>query len=259
MIILPETQQPFANFVLRGESQKRILPFVKANGLTAEQRLNVYRNNTQLGLTEALRDGYPVVNKLVGTKFFNQLAGNFLKRHPPTNGCLLFFGSQFSDFIDHYEPTSTLPYLPDVARLEWLWHEAFHEANGAALDITVLTKVDTNTYGNLGLILQPSARFLVSEFPILEIWQSNQESYEGDGFVDLAKRGCRLLIYRPALEIVIIPLSEADYLFLNLLDEGLTLTQVVKQVIAKDSTFDVLTTLQLWFAYGLFSDFFIKV
>ena len=47
---------------------------IKDNQLTPQQCLSIYRNNTQLGLTEALRDGYPVLNKLVGTEFFNHLA-----------------------------------------------------------------------------------------------------------------------------------------------------------------------------------------
>jgi len=255
---LLETQRRFTNYVLRDLGQVSAVEGIKGNGLDAKQRLAIYRNNSQLGLTEALRDGYPVVNKLVDTDFFNHLARNFIQRYPPKAGCLLSFGANFADFIADFQPAAGLPYLPDTARLEWFWHEAFHEADAAALDIARLALIDPISYGNLGFSLHPSARFLVSGFPVLKIWQTNQEGYEGYGRINLDEGGCQLLIYRPELEVIIAPLNEAEHLFLNLLDMKLTLTQAVEQVITKDSIFDVQQSLQRWIANGLFIDFFIN-
>jgi hypothetical protein len=258
MLTLSEVQQPFTNYVLCGESQKQILPYIKPNGFTPEQRLNVYRNNTQLGLTEALRDGYPVVNKLVGTEFFNQLARSYIRRYPPKAGCLLCYGGGFAEFIQDYQPANGLPYLPDVARLEWLWHEAFHEADAFALDMAKLATMAPEAYDKLGFVLHPSARFLASDFPILKIWQANQEGYESDGRINLDEGGCRLLVYRPQLEVVIIPLDETDYLFLTLLDRKQTLTQAVEHVLSLVPKFNVQTVLKHWIGNGLITDFFIN-
>lgn len=258
MYTLPEVQKPFTDFVLRGESQNRILPFIKPNGLTPEQRLNVYRNNTQLGLTEALRDGFPVVNKLVGAEFFNHLARSYIRQHPPKEGCLLFFGGQFADFIADFKAAQGLPYLPDVAKLEWLWHEAFHEADAAALDIAMFSKVDPDAFGKLGFALHPSVRFLASNFPVLRIWQANQEDYEGDGHISLDEGGCQSLIYRPKLEVEIVALNEGEYLFLTLLEKEVTLSQALEQVTINNPSFDILAVLQRWFANGLFTEFYIK-
>ena len=258
MFTLHEIQGQYLDYVLHCKGQALVAESIKCNGLTAEQRLSVYRNNTQLGLTEALRDGYPVVNKLVGSEFFKHLARSYIRCYPPKAGCLLFFGEQFADFIADYEPASSLPYLPDVAKLEWLWHEAFHEADATALDIAIFAKVDPDAYGKLGFALHPSARFLASDFPVLRIWQANQEGYEGDGHISLDEGGCQSLIYRPKLEVEIVALNEGEYLFLTLLAKEVTLTQALEQVTTNNPSFDILAVLQRWFANGLFTEFYIK-
>lgn len=258
MLTLPETQQQFVDFVLREKDQSPILNGVKSNGLTAGQRLNIYRNNTQLGLTEVLRDGYPVVNKLVGAEFFNRMARDYIRHYPPTAGCLLFFGKEFAGFITGYPPAAGLPYLPDVARLEWLWHEAFHEADAPSLEIRALAQLNPGVYGQLSLSLHPTARLFVSGYPILRIWRTNQDGYEGGQAINLNEGGCRLLIFRPELEVEISALDETEFLFLNLLEQGLTLLQAVEQAIEKDAAFNVQVALHHWFAAGLFTAFSLK-
>jgi len=255
---LHETQRHFTNYALRDLGQDLAAEGIKSNGLTAQQRLAIYRNNTQLGLTEALQDGYPVVNKLVGTEFFNQLARSYIHRHPPKAGCLLSFGNQFADFIAAFEPAAGLPYLPDMARLEWCWHEAFHEADAKRLAMSTLAKVDPAAYGKLGFTLHPSSRFLASDYPSLKIWQSNQEGYDGNGRIDLDEGGCHLVIYRPEWDVVIISVQEVEYQFLNFLAMKLSLVQAVEQVIGKAPHFDVQAVLQHWITNGLLTDIYHK-
>jgi hypothetical protein len=255
---LHETQRYFSHYVLRDLSQELAVNGIKGNGLEATQRLAIYRNNTQLGLTEALRDGYPVVNKLVGVEFFNYLARSYIRRHPPKAGCLLSFGGDFADFITEFQPAEGLPYLPDVARLEWSWHEAFHEADACALDSTVLAMVAPDAYDKLGFTLHPSVRFLASNYPILKIWQANQENYEGVDRTNLDEGGCHLLVYRPELEVNIMSLNDAEYLFLSLLDMKLTLKQAVEQVLMKEPNFDVQPILQQGMMSGILTNIFFK-
>ena len=189
---LHELQRDFARSVLQGGVAvgNRIRP----NGLTAAQRLAVYRNNTFMGLTEALRDGYPVVHRLVGDGFFNRLASAYVARHPPQSGCLLEYGGHFPAFVAEYRPAHGLPYLADVARLEWLWQVAFHEAGADGLDLTALADVPTECHEELRLRLHPTVRLMVSDYPVLRIWENNQAGHAGDDRISLQEGGCRLLV-----------------------------------------------------------------
>lgn len=257
MPMLSETQSRFAAYVLRDIGSAQAAEGIKTNGLSAEQRLYIYRNNTQLGLTEALRDGYPVINKLVGTEFFNLLARIYIRRFPPKAGCLLFFGGQFADFITDFKPAEGLPYLPDVARLEWLWHEAFHEADAAALDIASLADINSDSYSDLGFALHPTVRLIASSYPILPIWQTNQDDYQSDGNINLDEGDYRLLVYRPELDVLLVALPEAEFQFLSSLAKGLTLCEAVDAALLTDRHFNLSPVLQYWFANGLFTDFFV--
>lgn len=253
---LHETQRRFSRFVLNGSGQAQAIAAIKGNGLSAEQRLAIYRNNTQLGLIEALRDGYPVVNRLVGNDFFNHLAAGYVQHYPPKSGCLLSFGGQFADFVADFQAVRNLSYLADTARLEWLWHESFHEADGAELEIAKLADVAPDLYGTLVFVLQPSARFLASDFPVLRIWQLNQADYQDDERIDLNEGGCRLLVYRSGLMVEMVPLHDSECLFLSLLGAGLSLSEAIGQVFIKDSDFDVPASLQYWVAAGLFTNIY---
>lgn len=250
---LHEVQRDFSNFVLRESGQA--LAGIIANGLEPMQRLAIYRNNTLLGLTEALRDVYSVVNSLVGESFFNRLAQAYILDFPPQSGCLLSFGGQFAGFLSAFAPAQGLPYLPDMAQLEWFCHEAYHEADETGLDVSSLAGVPANLYGDLRLQLHSTARFLASGYPVLRIWQSNQSNYTGDDRINLDEGGCRLLVFRPELEVEIVQLDDAEYRFLTALSSGVTLTNAVTQVYADYPEFDVQACLQRCLGRALLTGF----
>lgn len=252
---LLETQRDFSRYVLQNSDQ--IPDGIKANGLTPEQRLSIYRNNTRLGLTEVLGEVYPVVNKLVGDAFFIRLAQAYINLHPLQSACLLGFGGQFAEVIAGFKDAQDLAYLPDTARLEWYWHETYHEADDSPLDVSALAQLDAASFEQLGFKVHPTTRFIVSDYPIGRIWANNQSDSQQEALIDLNEGGCRLLLYRPELEVEIVSLTEANYQCLTALASGLTLIQAVEPIIKAHPDFDIQSLLQHWLLMGLLTDFFI--
>ncbi|NNG62362.1 DUF2063 domain-containing protein, partial [Pseudomonas fragi] len=78
-----------------------------------ESRFAVYRNNVQKGLINALAFSYPVVARLVGEYFFQEMARLFIKKSPPDSPIMSTYGVRFADFIGDFEPARSLPYLAD--------------------------------------------------------------------------------------------------------------------------------------------------
>ena len=87
---------------------------------SAQQRLQLYCNNFIIGLTEVLVSVYPTVNVMIGSDCFEQIARQHILNHPLLQGDVTLYGDHFSDTIAA-QPTliSRLPYLVDLARLEW--------------------------------------------------------------------------------------------------------------------------------------------
>ncbi len=211
----------------------------------AERLLQIYRNNVFVSLTGALAAVHPVVQRLVGEGFFQYAADGYIRHHPPARGNLHDFGESFAEFLASFEPAGTLAYLPDVARLEWLWHEAFHAPDAPPLALERLAQVPPAEYAALRFTLHPAARLLASPWPILRIWQANQESAAGEiAPVSLDEGGVRLLIRRRELEVAIEPLGAGDHALLTAFRDGLTLAAATDAALAAEPDFDLPARLQ---------------
>ncbi|MBD9357812.1 HvfC/BufC N-terminal domain-containing protein [Methylomonas albis] len=255
MYRLHDLQRDFSRFVC--QETQRLPPDIMANGLSAAQRLSIYRNNTRLGLTEALRDTYPVVNCLVGDAFFNRLAADYVKCYPLQAASLLTYGGHFAELIARFEAAQDLPYLADIARLEWLWHEAYHAGDAQPLPLSALARIDPAQYAQLAFRLHPSARVIASDYPIERIWASNQPEYQGREYIDLVAGGCRLLLYRPQWQVEIHYLAADEYQFLTLLGSGQALNQAVETVMRDHPDINIPLLLQQWLRKGLLTDFYL--
>lgn len=172
-------------------------------------RFEVYRASVEANLGNALRDTYPVVNRLVGEDYFGQVARAYLRAHPSRSGDIHAFGAEFESFLAAQDSAEDFPYLPDVARLECLAHQAFHAADAEPITLGALAELPSESYG--GLCLLPSVRLMHSEFPVHRIWQINQESWAGDAVVRLEEGGVRLAVTREGLDIALLPLEAETY------------------------------------------------
>ena len=55
-------------------------------------RLNVYRNNIAYAAVRALEALYPSLCRLMGQAFFERIAADFARTHPPPHGRLVEYG-----------------------------------------------------------------------------------------------------------------------------------------------------------------------
>ena len=96
------------------------------NGSDPAHRFAVYRNNVTSALSDVLADSFPVTQQLVGEAFFRALAQVFVRAHPPRTRVLAHYGHELPEFVAQFPPAAGLPYLADVARLEWQRLQALH-------------------------------------------------------------------------------------------------------------------------------------
>lgn len=91
------------------------------NGLFAHPgRLTIHRRHTRVSLTTALARAFPAIERLVGESFFAAAAARFIATEPPRDPVVALYGAGLPDFLGRLEACAGLPWLADVARLEWL-------------------------------------------------------------------------------------------------------------------------------------------
>jgi len=208
-----------------------------------DRRFGVYRNNVNVGLVEALMATYPVVLRLVGEEFFRGMARVYVGGTLPKTPVLIQYGGDFAAFIDGFEPARSLPYLPDVARLEWAWNVAYNAADRDPLAPEALAGIDPDRIASLTFDLHPSLQIVSSRWPVLEIWQTNTNDAAVQP-VDLARGGGDVLVLRPAYEVELRKLPPGGAAFLSALADGLSLGAAFEQAAAGTADFDLTVNLQ---------------
>lgn len=204
----------------------------------ALQRFNVYRNNFIVLNSEALADMYPVVQRLVGAPAFQQLARAYVREFPPLHRTLLLYGDRFADFLGALPELSGLPYLPDVARLEYAWTQSYHAADAAPLSRSELDRIEPEALSRLHLVPHPSLHCMQSEYPVLRIWQSNASPGDEET-VSLDEGGCRLLLLRPQLDVEIRSAGPGDFSLLVNLQQGKSLAAAYEAAVQAAPDFDL--------------------
>lgn len=224
MTPLRELQAAFRRSILDNEDAA-VAPLVVADRLAAEQRLQVYRNNTFTSLRAALETTFPVVCRLVGDDFFRGAARAFVRQHPPTAPCLGEYGAEFAGFLADFPPARALPYLGDVARLEWALNESHLAAVAVALDPQAIAGLPAADYPALRFVLHPASRLVESRFPIDRIWTANQPGADSDAVIDLATGGCSLLVCRDSRGAGFHRVAPAEFRFVERLALGRCLAE----------------------------------
>jgi hypothetical protein len=126
---LAQLQRAMAEGLLSGRFED-IVSQVRPGPIAAAEALSIHRNTALHGLVQALRLSHPTVDALTGEAFFDQAALAFIDSHPPSSPWLTPYGSAFADFLRAYPPASSLPYLADVARLDFAIDAVANDALG---------------------------------------------------------------------------------------------------------------------------------
>lgn len=146
---------------------------IDPQGRPAGRRFNVYRNNVSVGLTEALRQAFPVVRKLVGDEFFTAMAQEHLRAHQPASPLMMFYGEAMPGFLASFPPVAHLAYLPDIARLELALRTSYHAADVAPVATSSLAELSPDRLAQTRFALAPSLALVRSRWPVHTIWLAN--------------------------------------------------------------------------------------
>lgn len=184
----------------------------------------VHAATLRRGLVEALGAIHPVTRRLVGDDFFAGVAWDWARHHPPVQPILAAYGQGFAAWLGRHPAVAGLPYLGNVAALEWARNEALHAAEAEPL--TDLAGLDVARADALVPRLHPALRWLRTDTPALEIWRAHQDA--GDPTpVDLGASGADLLVSRPHAQVGIAVLPPGGLEFLNAVADGTPLAALV--------------------------------
>jgi hypothetical protein len=169
----------------------------------------------------ALEDAYPVTRRLVGTDCFAALADAFVVVQPPVYGWLSAYGDGFPAFVRTHEVFASVPYLADVAQIEWARIHAANTPEEPGLKVAALTELAPEDLESIRLKLHPAATLVPSQFPVFAIWQAHHQTADDDALpsIDLNSGAQNVLVSRPGpIEVGVASLRAGDAALLSSLD-----------------------------------------
>jgi hypothetical protein len=238
LLSLRERQTRFATALLEGDGD-------------ASERIDIYRNTVFSNYRNALGATYMVVRQLVGAPFFNAAVDAYVLAVPSLGGDLNVYGGDFPDFLANYPHARDLPYLADVARLEWAVDAAGRatDAEGSPESLlAALAQVPAEQVVAQRFALDPSCHFLRSAHPVLRIWQVHQPGCAGDVAFDAAPD--HLVVRREAGAVIMERLPPGDHALLRTLQHGGNLATALDAAVAAEPDFDLGTGLRAGIANG---------
>ncbi len=240
----------------KAQSTESLGQRMQAKGtLTFAQGLATYQDSVRGKLSRALEDIYPVCCRLVGDKFFAATAKVYIARFPSRSPNLGDYGDQFPRFLAQFEPVAALPYLPDMARLEWHWHRVFNSREQPKLDIQALASVSPAQWGELIFHLLPNSVLLESMYPVDRIWQVNQPDYDGTETVNLDQGDVKLFLWRHGYDLRIDRPNETEWHLLQAFKSGLKFAEICDRLGSHEPVIDVASLLPLWVQRGWITGF----
>ncbi|MCA1863003.1 DUF692 family protein [Janthinobacterium sp. HSC-3S05] len=239
-------QQAFAMALLDAEAA---LPAFA--GEAVPQRFSLYRGNLSATWRRTLGHAYPVVLALVGEAFFAGLARAYGRQYPSDSADLNEFGARFADFLASFPHVATLPYLPDMARLEWAVHLAHYAADAQGLAPESLAALHPDQLEARRFRLHPACALLASSWQVAALWQAHQEG-EGQGkFPQELQVASWALVCRTRWKAQVLVVDVAAHAALVMLQQGQTFGAALDAAFELDPAFDLAAHLRQWLAHAV--------
>ncbi len=215
------------------------------NGSDPLRRLAVYRNNVVSSLIDALADTYPVTQQLVGSEFFRAMASVFVRQQPPESRILAHYGAALPAFVAGFAPAAPLPYLPDVARLEFARLRALHAGEAEPISEAALTRAlaDPPALARSHLVWHPSLAVIESPHAVVSLWAAHQTEGEITPVeIDCAEQA---IVLREGLDVLVLPVDPGTACFTARTLAGEAFSNAAEAATAIDASFDLGAALSL--------------
>lgn len=243
---LAASQQAFATALL--DTVATLPAFA---GGEVPQRFSLYRGNLGATWRRTLAHAYPVVLALVGEDFFGGLARAYGRKMPSDSADLNQFGARFADFLAAFPPVDELPYLPDMARLEWAVHLAHYAAEAQPVAPETLAALHPDQLEARRFTLHPACALQASRWQVAALWHAHQDSEGPRVFPQDMQVASHALVCRTRWKAQVLVVDAAAHAALVVLQQGQTFGAALDAAFELDPAFDLAAHLRQWLAHAV--------
>ena len=139
--------------------------------ITAQTRLNIYRNAYRLRLREAIDNDHEMLGIYLGDDLFEQMVNGYIASHPSRFRSLRQFANQLPDYLRITPPFSAHPIISKLAAFERLLMDVFDAPESQRATLQQLQTLAPEQWPAMQLRFHPSMQFFKSQWNSVESWQ----------------------------------------------------------------------------------------
>jgi hypothetical protein len=248
---LHELQRVLTQHIVAGDGPPLDAWIRVPDGADPAARVAVYTEGYPARVTEALRETFPALANILGDGSLAGLSERYraVLRDEPIN--LNDVGADLPHFLRTDPLTDRLPFLSELAELEWRVTRCFHAAVTSRFDPRDCADWSLDDWQGARIRFQPGLSLLRSDWPLRALYATrDQDRSEID--VDLEQGGECLLIFRRGFEVVVEALEPGEAAAIEAFLANSTLAEVSDQL-ARDAARndEVVELFQRWVAASL--------
>lgn len=207
------------------------MPVLPSKTLTAEERLDVYREMYWLRLREALSIDYPELQRYLGNEQFDQLCDAYVQQYPSRSYTLNRLGDHLPKFLAEGGFESLKKhrgFVNDLARLELLMTEVFDEEESPVLNEEQVARVPLDAWDTIKLRAIPALRCGEFKYPVSEYVTAVRDEKAAGQL--MRRRNSWVIVCRRHQSVYRLEVTRTAYQLFTALVSGKTLGDAVASV-----------------------------
>ncbi len=247
---LSDLQEQFANHIYN-QNNLKIFSKINSSKIDIRQRMDIYRNNIFSSFDDSLSLTYESTKNIVGDDYFYKIIKQYHHKYHSKSGNLEDYGQYFPKFIKSLEKEHKLPYLTDLANLEWFYNLSYFSKDAKPIDIKKLQSLSEDDFMSLYFNLHPSCYLIASKYPIYSIWSKDKINLE-------EKKGQFIIIEGSSFKVNIHNLAKAEYGFLKMIEEKKNIYQIHETLSLNKEDFDIGSLINKFVSCKIITNFNVK-
>jgi len=134
-------------------------------------------HSCNLELRDRLAVIFPVIEQVVGSEYFTELADQYQQQHPGSEQDRLY-GDYFPHFLLMLSSSrmelDKLLFLPEMARLEWALYSAENAQQDPDFSFNLIEQVPDAKQPLISFTASHSLNIIYTEWPVYDMWQRFQ-------------------------------------------------------------------------------------
>lgn len=210
---------------------------IVSDQFTADERIQIYRNNFVIGLSELLELSYPKTRLLLGEACFAQIARQHVLRVPLTQADVSSYGEGFETTLAQFpQVVEQVPCCREFARFEWTielcqlqWQEAQKPSQAQPLD--ALAQIDPARHGEVRFHLAVGVACFAADYALFSLYQAIREQCFDDLHIEQPQAGVIQVFADRSYQCM--PLTPAAFALLTQLEQQKALADIDAELLAE--------------------------